>query len=121
MLSFDESAQKFLVDYFCTVDPGAAEWYSDNWCGERGRYCLCHAGHAGSNFNMGVEVDWRDIKKLCPHQAKLGTFIGALVHFIRCLGAEHENFFKELGTPGGFTRDPVPSKALWDVVQRVGK
>jgi hypothetical protein len=68
---------------------------------------------------MGVEVDWRDIKKLCPHQAKLGTFIGALVHFVRCLGAEHENFLKEQGTPGGFTRNPVPSKALWDVVQSV--
>ncbi len=68
---------------------------------------------------MGAEVDWRNIKKLCSHQAKLGTFIGALVHFVRCLGAEHEIFLKEQGTPGGFTGDPVPSKALWDVMQSV--
>jgi hypothetical protein len=66
---------------------------------------------------MGVEVDWRDIKKLDLHQAKLGTFIGALVHFVRCLGAKHENFLKEQGTPGAFTSDPVPSKPLWNVVQ----
>ena len=119
VLSFAGLAQQLLVAFLRTVDPEAAEWFSDNWCGERGRYCLCHAGYAGSNSNMGVEVDWRDIKKLCPPQAKLGTFIGALVHFIRCLGAEHENFLKEQGTPGAFTRDPVPSKALWDVVQGV--
>ncbi len=115
VLSFAESVQKLLVDYLRRVDPPAANLYRDDWCGERGRYCLCHAGHGGSNSNMGVEVGWRNIKKLCPHQAKLGTFIGALVHFVRCLGAEHECFLEEQGTPGAFTRDPVPSKALWDV------
>ena len=32
-------------------------------------------GYAGSNNNMGMEVDWRDIKEQVPHTASLGTFI----------------------------------------------
>ena len=68
---------------------------------------------------MGVEVDWRDIKKLCQALARLGTFFGALIHFVQCLGAEHEVFLKEQGSPGAFIRNPIPSKHLWDSVQDV--
>jgi hypothetical protein len=35
---------------------------------------LCHAMHGGTNNNMGVEVDWRVIKELCPPSATLATF-----------------------------------------------
>ena len=115
--SFAVSAQNLLIAYLEVIDPPAAVWYRDNWCGERGRYCLCHAGYGGSNNNMGVEVDWRDIKKLCPSSATLGTFIGHLIHFVRNLGIEHENFLKEQGTPGEFIRNPVPTKVLWDMIQ----
>jgi hypothetical protein len=34
----------------------------------------CHAGYAGSN-NMGVEVDWRDMKALVPQSASLALFL----------------------------------------------
>jgi hypothetical protein len=37
VLSFAGLAQQLLVAFLRTVDPEAAEWFSDNWCGERGR------------------------------------------------------------------------------------
>jgi hypothetical protein len=43
--------------------PRAAEWFRKWWTGPRGRRTLAHAGHAGSNNNMRVEVDWRDMKQ----------------------------------------------------------
>ncbi len=55
---------------------------------------LAHAGHAGSNNNMGVnlKVDWRDMKRLVPPSATLATFTGALVKNIRDLCIEHCDF-----------------------------
>jgi hypothetical protein len=111
VLSFADAVQSLLVKYLRLIDPPAAEWFRENWCGERGLYCLCHASYGGSNSNMGVEVDWRDIKKLCPTLAKLGTF-SALIHFVLCQG-------KEQGLPGAFIWNPVPIKQVWDSVQDV--
>ncbi len=42
VLSLARAVQTLLVEYLCTIDPDAADWYRDNWCGERGRHCLCH-------------------------------------------------------------------------------
>jgi hypothetical protein len=41
---------------------------------------------------MGVEVDWRDMKKLIPASATLARFLGALVKYTRDLGVEHEEW-----------------------------
>ena len=68
---------------------------------------------------MGVEVDWHCIKKLCPALAKFGTFLGTLIHFVLCLGAEHEVFLKEQGLPGAFVQNPLSRKPVWDSVQDV--
>ncbi len=54
--------------------------------------CLVHSLYAGCNNNMGVEVSWREIKKLCDCMASLGQFIRCLCHFINlktALGEEH--------------------------------
>lgn len=117
VLSLSAVAQSKLIDFIAKRDPQAAEWYRDNWTGDKGRYCACHAGYAGSNNNMGVEVDWRDVKKLCPARANLGTFIGALMHFIKQLGTEHQQFLIDQGTPNAFISQPVPDKAIWDRMQ----
>ena len=66
---------------------------------------------------MGVEVDWRDIKKLCPPSATLSTFLGHLLHFIQNIGAEQ--FLNDQGTPGAFIRTPVPTKDMWDMIQEL--
>ena len=44
------------------VQPRTANWYEWTWTGEYGRYSLAHADYAGSNNNMGQEIDWRDLK-----------------------------------------------------------
>ena len=66
--NFADHAQALLVAYIRDIlkQPRAAEWFETWWTGDRGRYCLAHAGYGGSNSNMGVEVDWRDVKKLLP-------------------------------------------------------
>jgi hypothetical protein len=62
ILSFAEHAQALLVDYIRNElkQPGATYWFRAWWTGER-RYSHAHAGYGGSNNNMGVEVDWRDV------------------------------------------------------------
>ena len=87
---FATFVQALLVQHLRTFGDKPAEWYEEWWTGARGCYCLCHCMHGGTNNNMGVEVDWRDIKKLCPPSSKLSSFLGALVHFMKQLGKEHE-------------------------------
>ncbi len=55
-------------------------------------WTLAHAGHAGSNNNMGVEVNWRVMKQLVHASATLATFTGALMKNIRDLCIEHADF-----------------------------
>ena len=117
VLTFATYAQDLLIAYLAKVDPAAAEWFSENWSGARGRYCLCHAGYGGSNSNMGVEVDWRDMKKLCPPSSTLSTFLAHMLSFIRNLGEEHAQFLEDQGTPGAFISTPVATKSMWDMVQ----
>ena len=119
--SFAPVVQQKLVDKLFHVDPSgkSGAWYRDFWTGARGRYCACHAGYCGSNNNMGVEVDWRDVKKICPSRANLGTFIGALVHFIKQLGEEHKEFLLSQGTPQRFPTIPQFDKEIWTRMQEV--
>ena len=65
VLSFAETAQRLLVIYIREVlgQPRAAAWFEGTWTGDHRHWTLAHAGYAGSNNNMGQEVDWRDMKK----------------------------------------------------------
>ena len=99
---FAEYVQLLLVQYLAAKVSGqTSAWFEQFWTGAKGRYCLCHATHGGTNNNMGIEVDWRDIKKICPSSASLATFLGTLFHFVKSLGAEHEEFLEQQGTPNG--------------------
>jgi hypothetical protein len=61
--------------------------------------CLAHSRYAGCNNNMGVEVSWRQIKRVCPSLASLTEFIGALCKFIRRqLGEEHRDRLRKKAT-----------------------
>ena len=113
VLSFAPVVQEQLVKRLAELDPKASAWYRDFWTGVRGRYCSCHAGYCGSNNNVGVEVEWRDVKKICPPRANLGTFVGSLMHFIKQLGEEHKEFLIEQGNPNGFPIVPKFTKELW--------
>ena len=65
---------------------------------------------------MGVEVDWRDVKKICPPSSNLGTFLGALCHFIKEIGQEHKAHFIKEGTPNALITTPVSSKVIFDLM-----
>ena len=76
--------------------------------------------YAGCNNNMGVEVSWRDIKKLCSAGCALAYFLSMLCKFIRTvLGEEHMQALVDMGTPNAFINDPQPTKAMWDAVQEM--
>ena len=109
---FAAYAQWLVVRYLRSVSDEAANWYEEWWTGARGRYCLCHAMHGGTNNNMGIEVDWRDIKKLCPPSATLPTFLGSLVHFIKEIGKEHEDHLASCGHPNAFICEPILHKRM---------
>jgi hypothetical protein len=82
--SFATRIQEMLVDYLHDRHGDKiADWCRDFWTGKRGRICLAHSLYAGCNNNMGVEVSWRQIKRVCPGLASLAEFIGALFKFIR--------------------------------------
>ncbi len=52
--------------------------------------CLAHSRYGGCNNNMGVEVSWLEIKKLCYCMASLRQFIGCMCPFIKsALGEQH--------------------------------
>ena len=91
VLPFADIAQLLLVAWVREVlgQPRAANWVEGTWTGEYGRWSLAHAGYAGSNNNMGQEVDWRDFKQEVPPSVSLGTYTGALVGLIEQLGDEH--------------------------------
>ena len=64
---------------------------------------------------MGVEVDWRDVKKLLPASATLSAFTGALMQFITDLGDEHVDFLES--TRGLFPSKQVLCKPIYDEMQ----
>ena len=52
---FASLVQTLLVEHIRkTMSADAATWYKEWWTGAKGRYCLCHATHGGTNNNMGV-------------------------------------------------------------------
>ena len=67
---------------------------------------------------MGIEVSWRDIKKLLPPNCSLGQFLGALCHYIKtALGEEHMQRLLEVFSGNSFIREPIATKDMWDGVQ----
>ena len=69
---------------------------------------------------MGVEVSWRQIKRVCSGLASLAEFIGALCKFIRRkLGEEHRNRLLKDGDGNAFIRNPTATKQMYDAVQEV--
>jgi hypothetical protein len=115
---FARYVQALIVNHLLmNVSAHASEWYETYWTGARGRYCICHSTHGGTNNNMGTEVDWRDFKKICPASSTLGTLIGCECHFIKELGKEHEAHLAALDTPNAFISDPIIPKSVWDEIQ----
>jgi hypothetical protein len=114
--TFKEYAVKSLVSYLCQhVNDKAADWYEENWTCPRGKYCLCDAGYARSNNNMmGIEVDWRDIKKQVPPSASLGSFFGALWEFIKQLAIEQQAFLESHSDSFDFPEVVKPGKPIGD-------
>ena len=108
-----------MVDYIRNElkQPGATDWFRTWWTGERGRYCLAHAGYGGSNNNMGFEVDWRDVKDLVLPSSTIGTFTGALMQFIADLSKEHFDILKP--TDGRFPSKAILTKHIYDRMQAV--
>ncbi len=84
--TFATACQGLLVEFLkahdVIVGGQSGRWYEKWWTGARRRYCLLQAQHGGSNNNMGMEVDWRDMKRITPESCFIGTFIGSLMHFI---------------------------------------
>ncbi len=97
--------------------PRAAKWFREWWTGLQGSWTLAHAGYAGSNNNMGVKVDWRDIKRLVPPSTTLATFAGALVKNIKELGIEHCDFLCQQDQPNLFPSVPKQLKSMYDLMQ----
>jgi hypothetical protein len=118
---FATRAQYMLVDSLRPIyGDEVAHWCRDFWMASRRRMCLCHGRYAGCNNNMGVEVSWCDIKKLCSCLDSLGQFIGCLCQFIKSvLGEEHMYLLEAASNLNAFIRNPVATKEMWDGVQDV--
>jgi hypothetical protein len=97
---------------------GIANWCKTFWTEARARMRLAHSRYAGYNNNMGIEVCWRDIKKLLPPNCPLREFLGALCYYIKtCLGEEHMQRLSKVGSSNAFIRKPISTKEMWDGVQ----
>ena len=116
---FADWVQELLVDYIrAKYGDKPADWCREFWTGDRGRMTLAHARYAGSNNNMGVEVSWRLIKKVCSELCCLAPFIAGLCKFIRTvLGEEHMDRLRKRGDANAFITVPQPTKEMYDVVQ----
>ncbi len=82
--SFAEKCEELLVDNIREErkDPEAASCYMTYWIGTQRHHTLVHAGYCGSNNNMGVEVDWYEVKRIAPSSCTVGQHTAALVKFI---------------------------------------
>jgi hypothetical protein len=111
--------QQLLVHHLrLHVSKDSANWYEMYWTDARDRYCLCHrdSTHGRTNNNLGVEVDWRDFKKICPASSTLATLIGCEYHFVEQCGMEHEAKLVEMDMPISFISEPIFPKSLWDEI-----
>ncbi len=116
--SFATRNQEMLVDYLREKHCGkVADWCRGFWTAERGRMFLAYSRYARCNNNMGVEVSWRQIKRVCPGLTSLAEFICALCKFIRRqLGEEYRDHLLKDGDSKAFIRDPTATKQMYDTV-----
>ena len=83
---------------------------------------ICHLRNAGCNNSIRTEIDFRDFKGVCPGAhvgigCIIGTFLGALVYFLKEMGWKHEVMHIQQGRPNSFINDPVATKEMWDKVK----
>jgi hypothetical protein len=99
-------------------DPEGADYYHSTWSLDSGygRFCVVYGGHGGSTTNGGTEANWRDKKEICPKTATLGTFIGALVHNIKCKGEEQYQRLIDAGEANRFPSIPRITDETWQTV-----
>ena len=88
----DEAMIKWISDVL--EDPVAAEYYNKTWslASGHGRFPVVYGGYGGSTTNGATEAVWKDKRLMSIKSAKLGTFIGGLVHTIECRGEDHSQF-----------------------------
>jgi hypothetical protein len=68
---------------------------------------------------MDVKVGFRDINEVTPANkgACIGTFIGRLVNCMKEKGKEDEQNMIQNSILDAFIKNPVATKAMWDLVQ----
>ena len=99
-------------------DPEGADYYHKTWSLDSGygRFCVVYGMYGGSTTNGGTEANWRDKREICPKTATLGTFMGALVHNIKCKGDEHNDRLCKAQHPNRFPSIPEITKETWQNV-----
>ena len=99
-------------------DPSAANYYEKTWSlvSGYGRWPVVYGMHGGSTTNGSTEANWSDKKQICPANATLGTYMGALVHNIQCKGEEHCERLIKAGHRNRFPSIPVITKKIWESV-----
>jgi hypothetical protein len=73
-------------------DPVGVDYYDKMWSlsSGHGRFPVVYGGYGGSTTNGASKAGWKDKRLISIKSAKLGTFIGGLVHTIECRGEEHK-------------------------------
>jgi hypothetical protein len=116
--TFATRAQAMLVDHLrAEYRDEIADWCKTLWINARGRMCLAHSRYAGCNNNMGIEVSWRDIKKLCRRTALCRSSLARSATTLRPTWERSTCILDIIGNRNAFIRTPIPTKEMWDGVQ----
>ena len=115
----DEAMIKWISDVL--EDPVAAEYYNKTWslASGHGRFPVVYGGYGGSTTNGATEAVWKDKRLMSIKSAKLGTFIGGLVHTIECRGEEHSQKLHEQGDYNRFISFPPIKPEIWPKIMAV--
>ena len=102
-------------------DPVGADYYEKTWslASGHGRFPVVYGGYGGSTTNGGTEAGWKDKRLMSIKSAKLGTFIGGLVHTIECRGEEHMQKLHKQGDYNRFISFPCINTATWSKIMAV--
>jgi hypothetical protein len=98
-------------------DPNGAAYFEKTWSLQssgHGRFSVCHGQYGGYVTNASIETLWRDRNHICPPTAPLGTYIGALMHEIAEMGAEHQTKLVKAGHANAFVSIPKNTNSHWD-------
>ena len=78
-----------------------------------------YGGYGGSTTNGATEAGWKDKRLMSIKSAKLGTFIGGLVHMIECRGEEHMQKLHKQGDYNRFISFPTIKAETWSKLMAV--